>query len=99
MRLWYNSSEIQLCVLPEKERKNINDVVKEDITTAVVETSSESFHRIDRVRNLDMPDSAVRHIMLRILNFYPYSSNLGNETARHRHSQNNRATISLENGG
>ncbi|GFX13328.1 uncharacterized protein TNCV_2907511 [Trichonephila clavipes] len=66
----------QLGVLPGRGRKRINTYVIEDIATTVVEASSESLHATVSVptisRTLDMPYSTVRHIMLKILNFYPY---------------------------
>ncbi|GFY28708.1 DUF4817 domain-containing protein [Trichonephila clavipes] len=65
----------QLGVLPGRGRKRVNTAVVEDITTAVVEASSESLYGAVSVwtisRTLGMAYSTVRHIMRKILNFYP----------------------------
>ncbi|GFX70627.1 DUF4817 domain-containing protein [Trichonephila clavipes] len=67
----------QLGVLPGKGRKRVNIAFVEDIATAVVAASSESLHGTPSVpsisRTLDMLYSIVRHIMRKILNFYPHN--------------------------
>lgn len=77
----------QLGVLPGRGRKRVNSAVVEDVATAVVEGSSESLHGSVSVptisRTLDMPYSTVRHIMRRILNFYPYKIKVVHQLERH----------------
>ncbi|GFT69587.1 uncharacterized protein TNCV_1298191 [Trichonephila clavipes] len=66
----------QLGVLPGRGRKIVNTAVVQDIATAVMKASSESLHGTLSVpailRTLYMPYFPVRHIMCKILNFYPY---------------------------
>ena len=66
----------QLGVLPGRERKRVRTTIVEDVATAIMEARRESVHGTVSVptisRTLDMPNSTVRHIMCRGLNFYPY---------------------------
>ncbi|GFT18129.1 uncharacterized protein TNCV_182971 [Trichonephila clavipes] len=66
----------RLGILPGRGRKRVNTFIVEDTATAVVEASSESLLGTVSVqtvsRTFDMPYSTVRHIMRKILNFYPH---------------------------
>ena len=65
----------QLGVLPGRRKKRFRTTIVKDVATSVVEVSSESHHGTVSVqvitRTLDMPYSTARHIMHRVINFYP----------------------------